>query len=180
MAHRSYLNGAYRSQPSSRISRTLLRGLSGWAFLLLTLSGQAQTLTISGEVAKPLTLQAADLKAMTHSTLTARDRDGKDHQYTGVPLVDLLKQAGVTLGGELRGENLTKYVLVKAADGYEVLFALPEIDPEFATRTIILADAVDGAPLPQGVGPYRLVVPGEKKPARWIREIKSIEVRFAR
>ncbi len=150
-------------------------------FCLLTGRGQAQTvLTISGEVTKPLTLQAADLKAMPHIEVTAKDRDGKEHTYSGIPLSELLKQAGATLGGELRGENLTKYVVVKAIDGYEIVFALPEIDPDFATRTVILADAVDGAPLAQGVGPYRVVVPGEKKPARWIREVKSIEVRFAK
>ncbi|GAB3990185.1 hypothetical protein GCM10028807_16800 [Spirosoma daeguense] len=147
----------------------------------LTLAVHAQTvLSISGEVTKPLIWQAADLKAMAHTDVTAKERDGKDHTYSGIPLVDLLKQAGATLGSELRGENLTKYVVVKAIDGYEIVFALPEIDPEFATRTIILADAVDGAPLAQGVGPYRVVVPGEKKPARWIREVKSIEVRFAK
>ena len=142
--------------------------------------GQAQTITISGEVTKPLTLQAADLKAMPHTDVLAKDRDGKEHKYAGIPLVELLRQAGATLGGELRGENLSKFLVVKAIDGYEVLFALPEIDPEFATRTIVLADAVDGAPLAQGVGPYRIVVPGEKKPARWIREVKSMEVRFAK
>ena len=164
-----------------RVKIIFLRSLCVFATLcLMALGSRAQTLTISGEVAKPLTLQAADLKAMTHTDVTAKDRDGKEHTYTGVPLLDLLKQAGATLGNELRGENLTKYVIVKAVDGYEVLFALPEIDADFATRTIILADSVDGAPLPQGVGPYRIVVPGEKKPARWIREVKSIEVRFAK
>ncbi len=142
--------------------------------------GHAQTIAISGEVTKPLTLQPTDLKAMAHTEVTASDRDGKEHKYSGVPLYDLLKQAGASLGGELRGENLTKFVIVKAVDGYEVLFALPEIDPDFTTRTIILADTVDGAPLGQGVGQYRMVVPGEKKPARWIREVKSIEVRFAK
>ncbi|MFC5409322.1 molybdopterin-dependent oxidoreductase [Larkinella bovis] len=136
-------------------------------------------LTISGEVARPLTLQAADLKAMPHTQVTGKDRDGKEHQYAGVPLADLLKQAGATLGAELRGKNLMKYVVVKAADGYEALYALPELDPEFATRTILLADSIDGTPFPAGVGPYRIVVPGEKKPARWVREVKSIEVRFA-
>ena len=146
-----------------------------------TLVAQAQTvLTITGEVTKPLTLQAADLKAMTHTTVTAKDRDGKEHSYSGIPLADLLKQAGATMGGELRGKNLTKCLLVKAADAYEVLFALPEIDPDFTAQTILLADSVDGAPLPQGIGPYRIVVPGEKKPARWIREVKSMEVKFAK
>lgn len=150
------------------------------ALALVTLSSQAQTITISGEVTKPLTLQAADLKAMPHTSVTAKDRDGKEHTYSGIPLADLLKQAGATIGPELRGENLTKFVIVKAADGYEVLFALPELDPEYATRTIVLADSVDGGALAQGVGPYRMVVPGEKKPARWIREVRSIEVRFAK
>jgi DMSO/TMAO reductase YedYZ molybdopterin-dependent catalytic subunit len=140
----------------------------------------AQSITVTGEVKTPLTLQGVDIKGMEHSEVTAKDRDGKERRYSGVPLVHILKKAGVTLGGELRGENLVKYVILKSADGYEVLFALPEIDPEFTNRVVLLADAVDGEPLPQGVGPYRLVVPDEKRPARWIREIRSIEVRFAK
>ncbi|GAB3318503.1 hypothetical protein GCM10027299_10070 [Larkinella ripae] len=150
-------------------------------FALCLLAGSSfGQLSISGEVTKPLALQAADLKAMPHVEVTGKDRDGKEHRYAGIPLTELLKQAGATQGGELRGENLMKYVVVKAIDGYEALFALPELDPDFATRTILLADSVDGAPLPTGVGPYRIVVPGEKKPARWVREVKSIEVRFAK
>ena len=160
----------------TRLTRIVFTvALLGW-----TLTSQAQTvLTISGEVTKPLNLQAADLKAMPHSEVTDKDRDGTTHTYAGIPLVELLKQAGTTLGGELRGKNLRKYIIVKASDGYEVLFALPEFDSDFATRTILLADTVDGAPLPSGVGPYRIIVPGEKKPARWIREVKAIEVRVA-
>ncbi len=79
----------------------------------------------------------------------------------------------------LRSSSLLR-VFVRAADGYEVLFALPELDPEFSARTIILAESVDGAALPAGTGPYRLVVPEEKKPARWIREVREIEIRFAK
>ncbi|ADB38366.1 molybdopterin-dependent oxidoreductase [Spirosoma linguale] len=147
---------------------------------LATVRAQAQpVLTVSGQVTKPLTLQAADLKAMPHSDVSAKDKDGATHRYSGVSLFDLLKQAGTTLGGELRGKNLTKYVLVKAGDGYEVVFALPELDPEFASRVILLADSVDGKPLAPGIGPYRVIVPDEKKPARWIRDVKSIEVKAA-
>jgi DMSO/TMAO reductase YedYZ molybdopterin-dependent catalytic subunit len=148
--------------------------------LLLTTASFAQTVTVSGEVTKPLTLQPADIKAMPHTVVTAADRDGKEHTYAGVPLIDLLRQAGASVGRELKGENLTKYVTVKAIDGYEVVFALAELDPDFSTRTILLADSVDGAPLAAGTGPYRVVVPGEKKPARWIREVKAIEVKFAK
>ncbi|MFD2570891.1 molybdopterin-binding protein [Spirosoma soli] len=153
----------------------LLTGL-----LLLLSQSYAQTLTVSGEVTKPLTLQAADLKAMPHTDVTGRDHDGKEHRYSGVPLIEFLKQAGTSVGSELRGKNLIKYAIIKANDDYEVIFALPELDPEFATRIIILADSVDGAALPAGTGPYRVVVPGEKKLARWIREVKSIEIRSAK
>ncbi|QDK80242.1 molybdopterin-dependent oxidoreductase [Spirosoma sp. KCTC 42546] len=171
------------SRKSAR-TRTGKHAVLGLLFILTGFLGtnraEAQiVLTISGEVTKPLTLQAADLKAMTHTEVIGNDRDGKEHKYSGVPLSELLKQAGATLGSALRGENLTKYVVVKAIDNYEVIFALAEIDPDFTTRVILLADSVDGVSLAQGVGPYRVVVPGEKKPARWIREVKSIEVRFA-
>lgn len=147
---------------------------------LLTTSGYAQTvLTVSGEVTKPLTLRAADLQAMPRAEVTATDRDGKAHRYSGVSLLDLLKQAGTTLGNDLRGKNLMKYVVVRATDDYRVMFALPEIDADFAAQTILLADRVDGAPLPAGIGPYRIVVPNEKKPTRWVRNVNAIEVRSA-
>ncbi len=148
-------------------------------FFISSVSAQT-VLKISGEVTQPLNLQANDLKALPHVEVKAKDRDGKEHRYSGVPVIELLKKAGVTVGAQLRGENLVKYALVRAADGYEVLFALPELDPEFSTRTIILAESVDGTSLPSGTGPYRIVVPEEKKPARWIREVREIEIRFVK
>ncbi|OZI05667.1 molybdopterin-binding protein [Siphonobacter sp. BAB-5385] len=152
-----------------------------FGFLVGSWNASAQVvLKVTGEVTTPLQLQASDLKALSHTDVKAVDKDQKEHRYSGIPLIELLKKAGVTVGGQLRGENLVKYALVRAADGYEVLFALPELDPEFSTRTIVLADAVDGTTLPAGVGPYRIVVPGEKKPARWIREVREIEIRFAK
>ncbi|HTI10469.1 MAG TPA: hypothetical protein VL832_18000 [Puia sp.] len=43
-----------------------------------------------------------------------------------------------------------------------------------------LADQVDGSPLPANKGPFRIVVPGEKKPARWIWQVNALVVRFAK
>lgn len=121
----------------------------------------AQTISVTGEVKTPLTLTASDLQALERTEVTAKDRDGKEHRYAGVPLTAILRKAGVTLGGELRGENLSKYIIAKAGDGYEVLFSLAEVDMDFSGRIILVADSVDGAPLPQGVGPFRLVIPDE-------------------
>ena len=151
------------------------------AAVLLSSVARAQTsISVEGEVARPLKLTPTDIGRMKNVEVTAADRDGKEHRYSGVPVYEILQQAGVTLGPQLRGENMSKYLLVKSGDGYEVLFSLPEVDSTFASRVIILADKMDGQPLPAGKGPFRIVVPGEKKPARWIWEVTTMTVRFAK
>ncbi|CAA9259525.1 MAG: hypothetical protein AVDCRST_MAG56-2458 [uncultured Cytophagales bacterium] len=138
------------------------------------------TLRVSGEVAKPLSLTLEALEKLNKTELKAKDKDGKEHRYTGVAFADLLREAGVTTGAALRGKNLAKYVLVEAADGYQAVFALPELDPEFAREVVLVAYQADGKPLPAGEGPIRLVVPADKKHARWVREVAAIKVLFAR
>lgn len=141
---------------------------------------QQVTIKVEGEVAHPLQLSMADLAKMRRVEVVATDRDGKEHHYSGVPVADILQQAGTTMGPQLRGENMAKYLLVRSADGYEVVFSLPELDSTFSNRVIILADQADGSPLPANKGPFRIVVPGEKKPARWIWQVTSLVVRFAK
>lgn len=141
---------------------------------------QEPSIKVSGEVTKPLQLQAADLAKMKRVTVSMKDRDGNEHAYTGVAVADILEMAGVTMGRQLRGENLTKYMLVKCADGYEVLFSLAELDADFTDRTVIIADQSEGKPLPPGKGPFRLVAPGEKKPARCSFQVTELIIKFAK
>jgi len=56
-----------------------------------------------------------------------RAHGGALEETWGVPVEQILDLAGVTTGKQLKGENLTKYLLVKCADGYEVLFSLAEL-----------------------------------------------------
>lgn len=154
--------------------------LLGFASNSFGQSSTPQILTIEGEVQKPLKLTVKDLEKYPATEVKAKDRDGKEHTFKGTLLSVILDSAGVTLGKQLRGENLVKYVLVTAADNYQVIYALPEIDPEFTSNTVLLTTHVDGKPLPKGEGPFRLVNPSDKKPARWIREISSIKVLFSK
>lgn len=152
-------------------------------FVCATHSSFAQnsaTLSISGEVITHLEIKLADLSALKQVSHKIKDRDGKEHEFKGVALIALLEKAGVTTGAKLRGENLAKYILISAADGYEVLYALAEIDPEFTDQVILLATEKDGQPLAAGEGPFRIITPNDKKPARWIREVRSIKVAFAK
>lgn len=147
---------------------------------LLNFAQNTASIRVSGEVLTPLTLTKEDLVNYKPVTHKAKDRDGKEHEYKGVALVEVLEKAEVTLGGKLRGENLIKAVLVQAADGYEVVYSLPELDPEFTNNVVLLVVEKDGAPLATGEGPFRLVAPQDKKQARWIREVRSIKVVFVK
>jgi hypothetical protein len=68
------------------------------------------------------------------------------------------------------------YILVQAADGYRAVFASAEVDPAQTDRLILLADHKNGQLLSANEGPFRIVFPGEKRPARWVRQVQSILV----
>jgi DMSO/TMAO reductase YedYZ molybdopterin-dependent catalytic subunit len=134
------------------------------------------TLTVGGEVPHPLKLNGADLARMRRQTITAKDRDGKESRFEGPLLIEVLKAAGVKFGHDLRGPELAKYLVVEAADGYRVVFAMPELDADFTDRIVLLADRRDGNPLDKREGPLRVVVLGEKRPARWVRQVTALKV----
>jgi DMSO/TMAO reductase YedYZ molybdopterin-dependent catalytic subunit len=136
-------------------------------------------LTVSGEVDHPLKLTAGDLAAMPRLTVRAKEHNGVEAAFEGVALIEVLKTAGVKFGESMRGKALSTYLVVKASDGYQVVFTPPELDPAFTDRIVLLADRKNGAPLSAAEGPLRIVVPDEKRQARWVRNVLSISVRRA-
>jgi DMSO/TMAO reductase YedYZ molybdopterin-dependent catalytic subunit len=134
-------------------------------------------LRISGTVATPLVLTVADLKKMPRKTLTVvNPHDKKKETYEGVALEELLHRAGASQGEQLRGRAMATYVIAEGEDGYRVVFSLTELDSGILESEVIVADTMDGAPLVAQQGPFRLVAPHEKRPARWVRMLKSITV----
>jgi hypothetical protein len=79
----------------------------------------------------------------------------------------------------LRGRALAQYVLVEARDAYRVVFAVAELNPAFTGRRVILARTSDGQPLTPTEGPWQVIVEGELRPARWVRQVTSIRLRPA-
>lgn len=124
----------------------------------------------------PRTVTAAELTALPRREQVTIDKEGKKHLYRGVALADVLHLAGGPAGKAIHGPILAEALLATAADGYQVVFALPEVDADFSAQTILLADSRDGQPLPAHDGPYQLVVPLEKKPTRWVRQLTSLRV----
>lgn len=148
-------------------------------FCVLATHLNAQTLEVSGEVEKPLKLSLADLELLPHQTVDAVEHSGEKAQFTGVPLYQILKTAGVPMGEQLRGPALSLYIVVIASDGYQAVYAIPELDPLANEGPVILADQKNGKPLDTATGPMRIILPKEKRHARWVRQVIKIEVRRA-
>jgi hypothetical protein len=68
------------------------------------------------------------------------------------------------------------YVVAEASDGYRVVFSLAELDCEFVDSDVIVADTMNGASLGPNQGPFKIVAPHDKRPARRIRMSKSLTI----
>ena len=133
-------------------------------------------LVVDGAVEQNLKLSFADLARFPRHSLRATDELGKESLFEGVLVAEILKSAGVKFGKELRGKRLADYVLAETADGYRVVFALPEFDPSFKQTLVLLADRRDGGPLGESNGQLRLIIPFEKRYARWVRHLVALHV----
>ena len=128
----------------------------------------------------PVTVSADDLKTMPHIPVTIHNpHTDADETYSGVRLSDLLAKIGAPLGSELYGKALADYVVATGSDGYKAVLALAEVEPTFHPGEVIVADAMDGKPLDAHSGPFKLVVTEDKRPARSVRNLVSIELKSA-
>lgn len=156
----------------------LARGILLLLFGLLALSGALQAaeppalLSLTGTDGKTQSLSAADFAKLPRRTYA----DG-DKRFEGVPLAELLRLVGAPLGDALKHhEPPTWYVVAEAQDGYRVVFSLAELDPAFNEREVLLADRQDGQALAADKGPFRLVVPGDKRRARWAHQVIGLRL----
>ena len=138
---------------------------------------EAVLLTVTGAGGTALRLTAADLAKLPRQTVRAADRGQEAASFEGIPLGELARLAGAPLGEAVKhGDPPNWYVVVESKDGYRTLFALAELDPAFQDKGIVLVDRKDGKPLGDDEGPFRIVAPGEKRHARWARQVTGIRV----
>jgi hypothetical protein len=131
-----------------------------------------RTLTVQRASQPPhvLTLeQIAALKPITQQAAI----EHTDRTWTGPLLWDVLVNTGAVDPAK-PADAVHLGVRVIGTDGWTAVFGLAELSPEFAGKPIQLADQVDGAPIPgQGL---RLVVPGERRGGRSVRDVVRIDI----
>jgi len=136
---------------------------------------KCQQLTIQIQSAKPIVLTRAEVEALPRVEVKTGGPE-TEVTFAGVSLKALLEKAGFDFGESLRGKRLASCLLVEAADGYRVVIALPEIDPAFTDKQFVLAFSRNGKPLDEKEGPYRIVIPDEKRMARWVRQVTTLKI----
>ncbi len=134
---------------------------------------QTRRVVVQGK--PPLIIDAASLSEMPHREVKAGAHHEPESIWRAVRSEDVLQHAGVALEQPLHGKELASFVRVSAADQYQVVFGLSDLDPTLGAAEVLLVDQRDGKPLAAD-GPFRLLVPGDKRPARWVRNVTAIEV----
>lgn len=132
-------------------------------------------LRVTGAVRAPDTWTADRLARLPRHTVAVTfgtDRGPESHSETGVPLSALLDQAGLLPVSGVKHSELSAAVLVIGADGYRALVSYGEIAPAFGNRDVLLATVQDGQPLARP----RLVVPGDVKGGRDVRDVVEVRV----
>ena len=124
----------------------------------------------AGQPPHTLTLdQIASLKAITQQAAI----EHADRTWTGPLLWDVLVDADAVDPAK-PAEAVHLGVRIIGADGWTAVFGLAELSPEFAGKPIQLADKMDGTPI-AGQG-LRLIVPGERRGGRSVRDVVRIDI----
>ena len=155
------------------------------AFALLGIAADApisaqapNSIVVSIDGKTPLTLTLDDLKKLPVHSVEAVDVR-EEIKYEGAAVADVLSKVGLLFGQNMRGDSLRNYLVVESADRYKVVYALPEIDPQFTDAITIVAYQRNGKPLSDLDGAFRFVHSTDKRHARWVRKVIAIKVQTA-
>jgi hypothetical protein len=145
--------------------------LIGAALALGPATAAEPGLDVTGHVEHVLHLTDQDLRALPQTTVDATFQTGHGPQtgpFSGTRLWAVIDKAGIAEPpGTKGGHHLGHDIRVIGRDGYAVVIALGEIDPDFEGKSVLLTEGPDG---------LKLIVPGDKHAGRNVHDIVRIEV----
>ncbi len=135
--------------------------------------------------AQDITVRRADgserqLSTTELATLPRIDVEAADHgvtaRFEGVELRAILQLAAAGPTDSLRGPMLRRVVVLIGADGYAATIALADLDPGLGARRVYVVSRANGQPLAANQGPWRAIVVGDGRAARWVRQLQRVEL----
>jgi molybdate transport system substrate-binding protein len=125
----------------------------------------------SSQIVSPERIAA--LGRVTQRANFSSARGEQQNEWTGPLLWDVIGTSGIVDAARPR-EMAHLAVRITGTDGYSALIALGEIAPLFAGKQVLLADEMNGVPLPGRA--LRLIVPGDGLGGRSVRDVVRIDV----
>jgi hypothetical protein len=152
------------------------------AALLVSLAGAASaatpppgaiTVTGPGVATELLPAEIANWPTMHLNVMFGTDKGVLKAGFTGPLLWTVLCDTRAVDPTQPRA-LVRDYVVVTGGDGYSAVVALGEFAPMFEGKPVILADAMNGKPL--APGDFRLIIPGDQRGGRSVRDVVKIEL----
>jgi DMSO/TMAO reductase YedYZ molybdopterin-dependent catalytic subunit len=123
-----------------------------------------------------LPFDQAALKGMDQAEVRVSE-EGQTVVYSGVPLAAILAKTSKDSGTMPGLRSLSDAVLlVRGTDGYQVAVSAVAVAMDTKGERFLLAIGRDGKPIGESQGPVRLIVPGDPKHARWVRNVAAIRL----
>ena len=120
-------------------------------------------------------LTAAELATLPRVAFEAADH-GVATRFEGVELRSLLQLATAGPVDSLRGAALSRVLVLVGADGYAATIALADLDPSIGARRVFVVSRANGKALGENQGPWRAIVVGDGRAARWVRQLERVEL----
>jgi hypothetical protein len=134
------------------------------------------TVALEGQLKQPRSFDLAALRRLPseHLQVSFLTEHGMTSAgFTGPRLWAVLEAAG-GLADDKRGAAIRHVIRVTGRDGYYVVLSTGEIAPDFGAKPAIIAYQRDGEPA--GAAGLRLVLPGDKRGGRDVRDVVTIRV----
>jgi Oxidoreductase molybdopterin binding domain len=135
----------------------------------------AQQIIVQPEAGKQVVLSQRDLEALPRVQVNVDSSSGRA-MFTQGHGPERAGKSGRWFWRIL--ERQAAGLLSHGRDGRRVprSDALPELDPAFTSKQVLLAFLRNGAPLGAKEGPYRIIVPDEKRMARWVKQVTMLKI----
>lgn len=144
-----------------------------------TPAADPNTVSVIGDVRNPLTLTTEQLQQYPSESVEVTFELGGTqvtHTFTGTRMLGLIDAAELLAPRDTRYPLLQHYFVLTAKDGYQVVIAGGELDPQYGAIPYLLAWEIDGQPLSEGDAPAFFVAPYDYLDGRMVWGLTTIEV----
>lgn len=139
-------------------------------------AAKGAAIALEGRLKHPQSLDLASLRRLPSEQIQVSfqsERGATNATYTGVRLWTVIAAAG-GIDDDEKSAELRHTIWVTGRDGYFIVLSTGEIAPEFGGKPALIAYGRDREPADEAG--LRLIMPGDKRGGRNVRDVVAIRV----